>query len=80
MPSDQCKDVNPENYGIITNDKHKFIGEKIVIFYSFGAYPYCEMDTRMNQMSGLFEKISDDISNEDSSCFNPVNGGVPQVS
>ncbi|KAI6238076.1 Hyaluronidase [Aphelenchoides fujianensis] len=67
VPSDSCKQLHPEAYGITTNTGDHFAGDKLVIFYSFGKLPYCN------------EKLQMGLNTEASECTNAVNGGVPQA-
>ncbi|KAI6238034.1 Hyaluronidase [Aphelenchoides fujianensis] len=68
VPSDSCKQVQPEAYGITTNTGNRFLGDKLVIFYSFGKLPYCN---KRQELMALKTKAS--------VCKNAVDGGLPQV-
>ncbi|KAI6196362.1 Hyaluronidase [Aphelenchoides besseyi] len=68
VPSDDCLDVRPELFNITTNTGHHFVGDKLVIFYSFGALPYCN------------EAVQAGLNNEESECDHPMNGGAANLS
>ncbi|KAI6238004.1 Hyaluronidase [Aphelenchoides fujianensis] len=68
IDSGSCSKVHPEAYGITVNVGNRFLGDKLVIFYTFGRLPYCN---RRQRLMGVTKKGY--------KCHTPVDGGVPQA-
>lgn len=79
MPSTLCRKediLNPEDYGIIANTNHTFLGDKILTFYesNLGLYP------KLVIQNSTEELMYDEETGFDTkpTVVEVINGGIPQ--